>query len=1011
MANLDVKIIRDVLIKCDLKATKGIYEIPAAVKAISETAFSNTEGVTAIVIHNELNDIKAATFDVFRNLEEFRVPDDHPAYTVQDGIVFNKDMSEVMFVPAKLQKESYTVPDTVVEIGTAFAKCEGIKELTLGKGIIKLGEYSISEWEHNAKKIVTVPPNVQNIHEDAFGFRPSEIIACIKGEPASVAEEFAKKNDILFWDISQPMDSVTQEEIETYKIKDNDTGVTLIKYLGSSKALKLPEYILGKKLTAIGSCAFQGEGWEEVKFDSITIPETVSILEANAFDLVYIGKLIVPQNVTHINNKCFGDYDFYLEDTVVTVDRDSAMDRYLSEYKPNVIKTYNGEDISEDAMASLKCLEFSEEQDGSVSARYTSKWDVETVKKLVVPDSFNGRRIESFDFAVRNLGETVESLYLPKTIVNIELSKFVFAESLKELVIDEENPYYWTDGKGLYTKDKKVFLRLCDFSIPEYTVVSGSVTIDTYAFAACERLTKVVLPETIRQINKFAFGTEFGGCKMLDEIINIDLVTEMDPKALMGTGFQNKQDEVIAGKTLVKYSDINSRSYTVPETVTCIAAKAFYVNGGDDLLEEVVIPNTVTVLGEGAFIGRKKLKTIVLSEYLETLPDNTFAECHSLVSITIPKSVCEISQSAFPINEFDYSGGLRAESALAEIKVDPENRNFTAVDGVLYSKDMKRLIYCPRGISKNIIQIPDGVETICEFAFAGIPNILEVKLSDSVRVLEPYAFYNCGKLSKVILSRNLKTIGASAFGDCNLDTVSLPEGLNQIGANAFAGCNISRIVVPKTVERVEHEAFSGCPDITIYDTIEPNGEDCYCKIDDLNGYPNSEVGFMGVGKAHAMWQCAANHKWMNHVITVRSAESDEIKYRVLMEADSSQRQYYCILTSGWGHNASFAFREVDKFFDKIKGANYKLRLALSRLKYKFDLDSEYEKKYFAYITKNGKAAVKLCVDNDDHEMLQLCADTGAIKKSNITELIKYANEKCNVAATAFLMEYKQRHLK
>ena len=80
--------------------------------------------------------------------------------------------------------------------------------------------------------------------------------------------------------------------------------------------------------------------------------------------------------------------------------------------------------------------------------------------------------------------------------------------------------------------------------------------------------------------------------------------------------------------------------------------------------------------------------------------------------------------------------------------------------------------------------------------------------------------------------------------------------------------------------KVGYETFSGCSDITLYDTIDPEAKPSNEWIDYDNGSPNSLVGFIGIGEAYAKPSCAANHTWLDYEITVRSAETDEIKYKV-----------------------------------------------------------------------------------------------------------------------------------
>ena len=149
--------------------------------------------------------------------------------------------------------------------------------------------------------------------------------------------------------------------------------------------------------------------------------------------------------------------------------------------------------------------------------------------------------------------------------------------------------------------------------------------------------------------------------------------------------------------------------------------------------------------------------------------------------------------------------------------------------------------------------------------------------------------------------------------------------------------------------------------------------------------------------------------WLDYEITVRSAKTNEIKYKVWMGADKTQRSYYCTLKSSWGRNATFNFNAVDEFFPKIKGMYHKIRVALNRLHYPIDLTDEKKEMYRSYIVRSAKNAVKLCIDTDDMELMHILETIGVIKKSNINELLEYATEKKAVQFTAYLLEYKESH--
>lgn len=868
MQSVSCKIVYNVLVKCDLKLVKDIFEVPSEVKVISETAFTNAQNIKKVVISDSVIKINEKAFDGFRKLEEFYVSSDHPVYTVKDGIIFSKDMSEIIFVPANFKKKTYYVPDNVVKIGTSFAKCAGVENLILGKGISVLDKYAISEWKYDIKRIISIPKNVVQIHDDAFSFNLNVI--AIRGEKNSVAESFAKKNNIPFFSMEEEI-SIQEDVLKTIIAEEND--------------------------------------------------------------------------------------------------------------------------LSDDVF-----LTFFNTASGSMGVAFSEIYNTKCKRKISVPDCVNEQNVEIFDFEKEYIPDVVEELFLPKSINEIVFSKFNFAKGLKKLVIDSENEYYWSDGKGVYTKDKKIFLRLCDFNTSAYTVKEGTLEIASYAFADCIKLEKIILPDTIHTVNDNAFTTGYVNCENLREIVNIELVTNMRPNALHGVQYLLEQNEVIIGTTLVKYSGINEKTYIIPDGITTICDGAFYVNSEEDILETIIFSNSVKTLGEAVFQGRKKLKHIRMSNALTNIPNYTFFECNSLSSIYIPKSVTSIS-----INSFPRGNGFK------EIIVDKDNENFVSIAGMLYSKDTKNLICCPEGIDISAVNILDTTEKIKEYAFCCCNNLKKINLAN-VKIIEKGAFYNCSSLVDIIMSPKLEVIGEFAFQGTSLNKIELLEGLKEIKACAFAECNFSRVIVPKTVEVIEHEAFSGCDEIIIYNTIEPNGNDCYSKIDKINGFPNSQIGFIGIGHSHTLWKCAGNHIWRNYTITVKDAKTEDILYKVLMESNASQRQYYCLLTSGWGKNGTFAFKEVDKYFRRIKGMIYKIRVALTRLRYKVDLDEKFEQEYISYIKKNGKTAIKHCMGINSIDLMEICVHCGAANKNNIDELIEYANKYDRTEMMVVLKKYKNEYL-
>ena len=97
------------------------------------------------------------------------------------------------------------------------------------------------------------------------------------------------------------------------------------------------------------------------------------------------------------------------------------------------------------------------------------------------------------------------------------------------------------------------------------------------------------------------------------------------------------------------------------------------------MLEEVIVPASVRVIGKNAFWGRKKLVKINIPQGVERIESGTFKECESLRELYIPASVTEIALDAFPEYE-EY--GTAPVPAFARIEVDENNLTYKSIDGI-----------------------------------------------------------------------------------------------------------------------------------------------------------------------------------------------------------------------------------------------------------------------------------------------------------------------------------------
>lgn len=280
----------------------------------------------------------------------------------------------------------------------------------------------------------------------------------------------------------------------------------------------------------------------------------------------------------------------------------------------------------------------------------------------------------------------------------------------------------------------------------------------------------------------------------------------------------------------------NEKNIVIPSTydekpVIAIKDEGF----SETLIESITIPDSVVKIGKRAFYHSWQLEEVIFGNGVKKIEDEAFYLCSSLINVTIPKSVQHIGLMAFSC----YN--------LENIEVDKDNQYYKSIDGVLYSKDEKTLVFYPKANygDERIPKIHDGVENIAAYAFYNNTRIGRVEIPDSVINIGDHAFSECTNIVSIVLGEGVQTIGQFAFSGCEdlvwltlgsnikrieagafkgsfpepKHSIYLPDGLTYIGDMAFSNCLISGISIPNTVTYIGSSAFS----VTFFDTIGYRG--------------------------------------------------------------------------------------------------------------------------------------------------------------------------------------------
>ena len=228
------------------------------------------------------------------------------------------------------------------------------------------------------------------------------------------------------------------------------------------------------------------------------------------------------------------------------------------------------------------------------------------------------------------------------------------------------------------------------------------------------------------------------------------------------------------------------------------------LGGGDESIKYDIKDGEATVK---SVPNKSTITEIVIPDEYDGVPvtkiaDFSAANLEYVTTIYIGKNVKEIGTWSMTNNQH-----------ITEFKVDENNPHFCDVDGVIYSKDMKTLVFYPlakdlkdakdhegKAIKISQYTILDGVETIRSKAFYKANAITELNIPSSVKKIEEKAFFRCERMENIVLPLALEFIGKDAFSYCyGLKELVISENIMEIGEYAFYNCtNLLTVNVQKS---------------------------------------------------------------------------------------------------------------------------------------------------------------------------------------------------------------------
>lgn len=535
---------------------------------------------------------------------------------------------------------------------------------------------------------------------------------------------------------------------------------------------------------------------------------------------------------------------------------------------------YSGEASQRPNLVIPESVTYNEESYSVVKIQRYALGNCQGLVSVTIPNSV--RIIGEFAFQG---DEKLKTVTFGNSVSSIEEGAFNFCTSLMSISLPN----------SVNSLGGMAFANCC--SLSSVTLSESLATIGTYAFSGCTSLTSIDIPDSVTYIGDEAFidcplvsvhigngvseiGSSIFDSRTLEELyVGTSLSNIEDGLGLSfcfklttivvaaGNPYYLTQDNILYNKdkTRLIFCGRNATNVVVPNSVNVIGYRAFVLC---ESLTTVSMGNSVTEIEEAAFCLCESLTTINLSESLTEIGTNVFGGCSALKSIDIPDNIRSIGDGAFEgcksLENINFGGGIESLDrrafagcdALKSVKL-PNSVKFMGEGVFQYCKSLESVI------------LSSSVDSIKLYTFMECTSLKNIDLAN-VKYLG-YAFRECSSLENVEIPASVDSIDASFVRCSNLKSINVdpdnskysskdgvlytkdmtglvayPAGLteikfessvNRILENAFGlNLNITSLVIPDNVEIIEGFVFSICENlasVTIGKSVKSIGMDCF----------------------------------------------------------------------------------------------------------------------------------------------------------------------------------------
>ncbi len=344
----------------------------------------------------------------------------------------------------------------------------------------------------------------------------------------------------------------------------------------------------------------------------------------------------------------------------------------------------------------------------------------ENLTKVTIPNSITLIEDGAFGYCI-----SLTEIEIPKSVTKLWLDAFYDCDALESINVHTDNTTYSSIDGVLFNKDETI-LYLCPVAktAQVYQIPNGVTEIQYAAFAECKNIKKVIIPDSITTIQQLAFA----GFDSLTEIEIPQSVKTIEYGAFDGCG---SLKEIFIPKSVsdIGYS-IFGNCYSL-ESVTVDSENENFSSLDGVLFDKektllhtypmakvntsYTIPETVEIMGDDAFVKVESLKHLTIGNNVTTMNEYPFEDCYNLESITVGE----------------------------------DNLNYSSIDGVLFNKDVTKLITYPSSKQDTEYIVPKSVKTFGNIAFNECDYLKRITLPKDIEDFTVAVFFSCYNLQYV----------------------------------------------------------------------------------------------------------------------------------------------------------------------------------------------------------------------------------------------------------------------